>query len=123
METAALPALAVALESVLPVGSQAPDEPYASLKAIATRTFGFARFHLNGRWTWGADPEDVADIDDVEELSRWGAGLAVDRTFPLRSALLIAAATVEQPLDSDEDLVWSARQSAIDLYARDIGAP
>ena len=102
VETTSLPALALAIESVLPVGSQAPDDPYASFKAIATRTFGFARFHVNGRWTVGPT------APSEHELSRWAAGLAVDRTFPLRSALLIAAATVEQPLDADEELQWRA---------------
>ena len=105
VETTTLPALALAVESVLPVGSQAPDDAYASLKAVLTRTYRFARFHVNGRWTWGPSPTAEGEAD---ELSRWQSGVAVDRTFPLRSALLIAAATVERPLDPDADLRWRA---------------
>ena len=36
------------------------------------------------------------------------AGLAVDRTFPLRSTLVTADVFVEQPLDDDADLRWTA---------------
>lgn len=126
VETETLPALALEFSTVLPVGALAPDDPYASITAIATRTLGFARFHLNGRWTFGpgpmlsapgADmseiaplpgPADAGDPAGTEGLSRWLAGVAVDRTFPLRSALLIGALFVEQPLSPDDDAQWTA---------------
>ena len=105
VETRTLPAFAVAADVVVPVGNAAPDRVYPSLKGIATRTFGFARFHVNGRYTLGSEPEAGSDVG---EASRWMAGVAVDRTFPLRSALLIADVFAEQPLHDGEDLQWTA---------------
>jgi hypothetical protein len=100
-----IPALAVAAGVTLPVGSLAPDRTYGSVKGIATRTFGFARFHANGQLTLGPDAEAG---DDVGEASRWMAGLAVDRTLPLRSLLLTADVFAEQPLLEDAELGWTA---------------
>lgn len=110
VETRTLPAFAVAAEVLLPVGSRAPDRVYPSLKGIATRTFGFARFHVNGAYAFGSAPEG----NDVEagETARWMAGLAVDKTFPLRSTLLIADVFVEQPLHAGDPLVWTAEAGA-----------
>jgi hypothetical protein len=101
VETRTLPALAVAAEVLLPVGSLAPDGTYTSLKGIATRTFSWARFHVNGQYTFGPDGEDAG------EASRWMAGVAVDRTLPLRSLLLTADVFAEEPLDGGE-LGWTA---------------
>ena len=105
-ETRTLPAFAVAAEALLPVGAHAPDRVYPSVKGIATRTYSFARFHLNGAYTFGSAPEGV----DAEagEVSRWMAGVAVDKTFPLRSALVIADVFVEQPLHEQDALRWTA---------------
>jgi hypothetical protein len=95
LETRTLPALALAGEVLLPVGGLAPDETYASVKGIATRTFSWARFHVNGQ-------------DAAGEASRWMAGVAVDRTFPLRSLLVTADVFAEQPLVEDDELRWTA---------------
>ncbi len=123
VETRTLPALAVAAEVLLPVGGLAPDQPYASLKGIATRTLPWARFHANAQYTFGAGPDESPDpipalADDVvvaprqpeteTEGSRWMAGIAVDRTFPLRSLLVTADVFAEQPLDDGEELAWTA---------------
>jgi hypothetical protein len=105
VETRTLPAFAVAASVALPVGNFAPDRVYPSVKAIATRTFSFARIHANGEYSFGSAPDD--DVE-VGEASRWMAGVAVDKTFPLRSALLIADVFAEQPLHDGEDLEWTA---------------
>jgi hypothetical protein len=105
VETRTLPAFAVAAEVLLPVGGLAPAETYATAKAIATRTFTFARFHLNGAYTFGPEPEAG---EEAGEASRWMAGLAVDRAFPLRSLLVTAGAFAEQPLEEDAELRWTA---------------
>jgi hypothetical protein len=102
VETRTLPALAVAAEVLLPVGPLAPDEAYTSLKGIATRTFSFARVHVNGQYTFGPEAEDAG------EASRWMAGVAVDRALPLRSLLLIGDVYTEQPLDDGAELAWTA---------------
>jgi len=41
------------------------------------------------------------------ELSRWQAGVAVDRTFPLRSLLVSGELVARQPLQRESDLAWS----------------
>jgi hypothetical protein len=105
VETRTLPALAVGAEVLLPVGGVAPDRAYTSLKGIATRTFSWARFHVNGQYTLGSDAEEG---DEVGEASRWMAGIAMDRTFPLRSLLVTADIFAEQPLVEDEELAWTA---------------
>lgn len=105
VETAGLPAFAVGAGVLLPVGGLAPDRAYASVKGIATRTFSWARFHVNGEYTLGSEPDSG---DDVGEASRWMAGLAVDRTMPLRSLLVTADVFAEQPIHDVEELTWTA---------------
>ena len=114
-ETLGLPAFALAAEAVLPVGKYAPEDPYFSLKGIATRTFTWARFHANARWTFGPEPETeigpggtLIPNEAVEEPSRWMAGFAVDRALPLRSMLLIGNVYAEQPIHEDEEIEWNA---------------
>ena len=106
----ALPALALGASVALPAGHLAADEAYVSVKAIMTRTFSWARFHINGQYTAGDDIPAVPDdaTDGVAEHSRWLAGLAVDRTLPLRSMLLAAEVYVEDPLVAGEDPEWNA---------------
>jgi hypothetical protein len=102
-----LPALGVAADVLLPVGPLAPDKAYTSVKGIATKTFPWARLHVNGQYTFG---EALAASDDEHggELSRWTGGLAVDRTFPLESFLLTAELVARQPLAEAADLAWDA---------------
>ena len=100
-----IPALGVAGELLLPVGGLGPEQAFASVKGIATKTFRWARFHANAAYTLGAEPE--ADAIGLAEASRWMAGVAVDRTFPLRSALLTAEVVARQPILAAEDLEWS----------------
>lgn len=104
VETSTLPALGVSASVRLPVGGAAPDETYTSFKGIATQTFRIARVHLNGQYTLGPSPDGA---DPGGELSRWMAGVAVDKTLPLRSLLLIADVFLEQPLQEAEDLHWT----------------
>lgn len=110
VETRTLPALAVVADVLLPVGALAPSKAYPSVKAIATRTFPAARFHLNAQYTLGdrlAAADLEGDAGGAGELSRWLAGIAVDRTFPLRSMLLTAEVVARQPLAESEDVALS----------------
>ncbi|CAA9353476.1 MAG: hypothetical protein AVDCRST_MAG68-3832 [uncultured Gemmatimonadetes bacterium] len=101
-ETRTLPAFAVAAGVLLPVGGLGPDRAYPTVKGIATRTFPFARFHANAQYTVGEEGGEVG------EASRWMAGIAVDRAFPIRSLLVTADLFAEQPLADDEDPAWTA---------------
>jgi hypothetical protein len=103
VETTRFPAMGIAASALLPLGSLAPDDPYVTFKAIATRTSASARFHLNAEYTAGDDPPATAS--QPMEVPRWTAGIAVDRTFPLRSILIGGEVVVQQPLASADDLV------------------
>ena len=100
-----IPALAIAADVLLPVGHLAPDKAYPSLKGIATKTFTWARFHVNGQYTFG---DRLTDDGGHAELSQWLGGIAVDRTLPLESLLLTAELVARQPLAEDADLTWDA---------------
>ena len=104
LETA-IPALAIAADVLLPLGGLGPDRAYASVKGIATRTLPRARFHVNAGYTFGDEPNPNSGA--AVELSRWLAGLAVDRAFPLRSTLITAEVVGRQPIDDDEAVEWS----------------
>lgn len=108
-----IPALAVGASVLAPVGSLAANETYTSVKGIATKTFRWARFHVNGQYTVGKAPESAAGAigalgAGASELSRWLGGVAVDRTFPLRSVLISAELFTRQPLHREESLEWNA---------------
>lgn len=111
-----IPALAIAAEMLLPAGSLAPDRVYSSLKGIATKTFRFARFHINGQYTFGDAPDISAKPTgtpaapvgaQVVEVSRWLSGIAVDRTFPLQSVLLTAEVYAQGALVEDGNTDWN----------------
>lgn len=106
VETETLPALALAAEAVLPVGSLAPGSAFVSAKGIMTRTYGFARFHVNGSYTFGSARGE--DEHAVEEISRWLAGVAVDKTMPLRSMLVIGEVYAREPIAAGAEIEWNA---------------
>lgn len=101
-----IPALALAARALLPVGELAPAGPELSVTGIATRTFRWARVHVNGEYTLGDEPTALSDAS--VEATRWTAGLAVDRTFPLQSFLVGAEILVQQPLVESGDVFLSA---------------
>jgi hypothetical protein len=109
-----LPALAVAGEVLLPVGGLAPDEAVFSAKGILTRTLRWARFHLNGQYTFGGEDDPVDAVIPEEgstpgahESSRWLAGISMDRTFPLASTLIGVELVAEKSTVEDADVSWS----------------
>lgn len=84
-ETHWLPALSLRADATFPVGSLAGEESRFAIKAIATRSWGRMRAHLNVARGFGS--EDSLSV--AEPLNRWSASLAVDRTFFRSSFLLI----------------------------------
>ena len=109
-ETRTLPALGLRADVLAPVGPLAPDRTYATFTGMLTRSFRALRIHLNGQVTAGAEPtlapspssRPSARPDDprvnAEGLSRWLAGMAIDKPFPLRSMLLTAELYARRPL-------------------------
>ncbi|HJR64051.1 MAG TPA: hypothetical protein VJ803_10125 [Gemmatimonadaceae bacterium] len=103
-----IPALALATSIRLPVGGLAPDDSYGSAKAILTKTFSWARVHVNGEYTFGPSAGSDEDASGLGELSRWMAGMAVDRAFPLSSMLVTAEVVAREPLHGDRAASWEA---------------
>jgi hypothetical protein len=100
-----IPALAIAADVLLPAGPLGPDKVYPSLKGIMTRTFSWARFHVNAQYTFS---ERIASAGHGGELSQWLGGVAVDRTFPLESFLVTAEVVARQPLIEGENVRWDS---------------
>jgi hypothetical protein len=105
-ETRTLPALGLRGDVVLPVGTLSGDRAFPAVTGIATRSYPWARFHANAQYTFGAAPEGDATLP--HETSRWLAGIAVDRVFPLDAYLLIADVFAQQPLHADDPVEWNA---------------
>lgn len=104
-----IPALGVAGELLLPFGGLAPENAYFSAKGIATRTFTWARFHLNARYTFGDAPAALPLGEESEggDISRWLLGLAIDKASPLRSMLVTAESFVSQPIQAGGEAQWN----------------
>jgi hypothetical protein len=105
-ETEGVPALGVRGDLLLPVGNLAPRRAYPSVTGIATRTFRWARFHLNAGYTAGASLDGATTDEETgaADLSRWMVGGAVDRAFPLRSTLVTAELLGRKPLVAGEEV-------------------
>lgn len=102
-----IPALAVSAGVLLPVGSLGPDEAYTSVKGILTRTFTWARFHLNGEYTFGSRLAAGDESAGAAEVSSWLGGIAVDRTFPLKSLLVTGEVYAREPIHTNEGIEWN----------------
>lgn len=108
----AIPALAVAADVRLPVGPLGGDATYGTVKGILTRTLPWARFHANAEFTLGPAVASTAVATSTSpataDVSRWLLGVAVDKTFPLRSLLVTAESFAEQPIRDGEPVAWNA---------------
>lgn len=113
-ESLGLPALALNAVVAVPAGNFGPRRLYTTLGVLATRTTSLGRVHLNADATQG---DEIAAGDSrwetprgagLEELSRWTAGVAVDRAIPLRSLLVGAELVARQPIRESSDVEWQA---------------
>ena len=91
-----LPALSLAADMSLPLGSLAAEDPRFSLRAIATRSWGLTRAHFNAVWSFGSE-----DQPGVEFEPKWSYGLAVDRTFFRSSLLVVGELLVQQTVKGE----------------------
>ncbi|MEO8335049.1 MAG: hypothetical protein ABI664_08755 [bacterium] len=108
-ETEGLPALGLRADLLAPLGNLAPAHAYPSITGIVTRTYAWGRVHVNARYTAGASVDASAGGVDVAatELSRWFAGGAIDKAFPLRSTLLTAEFFGSKPLIEGERVEYN----------------
>jgi hypothetical protein len=100
-ETTSWPGLALAVASTLPGGPLGPDRPWTEVTMIATRTLSAGRVHVNV----GVAPGQAARAP--HDAARWRAGVAVDRTLVIHSALLGAELVAERPAGSTS-VTWNA---------------
>ncbi|HEV8358381.1 MAG TPA: hypothetical protein VGQ17_16625 [Gemmatimonadales bacterium] len=91
-ERPSLPGLGLRLDAGLPWGALAGSGAAAMVQALATRSFGRNRVHLNAGAALGSPGAGGA----AEAIPRWRAGGAVDRTLLRSSTLLLLALTMEQ---------------------------
>jgi hypothetical protein len=121
-----IPAFAIAADVVFPVGSHARDNAMVSVKGTATKTFPFARFHLNAQaWVAGNEPQlSVDGVGPAQEFPSWLAGLAVDKTYPLRSILIgaeVFARKSEMPTDPEWNAAVGLRKQLTPAFNMDVG--
>lgn len=106
IESRALPAFAVGAGVHLSTGALAPARSLGTMRALATRTLGWGRVHLNGAYTFG---EALAATDPgADDAARWEAGLAVDHTFFFRSLLAGAEVVARAPMTPGAPTQWEA---------------
>ena len=110
-----IPALAVGGDVVVPAGPLGPHSTYATLKAIATKTFPWARIHANA--AIGIGPtlriNDLVESETASvDASRWWGGIAIDKTFPLKSLLVSVETFVDQSVVESVDATLNAAAGA-----------
>jgi hypothetical protein len=93
-ETRTLPGFALRADAILPGGEAAGDATLFTAKAIATRTWGRLRTHVNALVTIG----DAMNAPRADAPGRWSATLAADWSFVRQSTLVIAELATEKPL-------------------------
>ena len=91
-ESRSLPALALRADLAVPVGALAGDVARVTVKAIATRSWGLTRAHVNAAWSFGSDE----GLTEAGAAARWSGSVALDRTLFRSSLLLVLEGLVEQ---------------------------
>jgi hypothetical protein len=125
VETRTLPAFGVRGDVRFPVGPLSGDRAYPALTGLATRSFRWARVHVNAQYAFGDAPEESetggpfgpggpdlprnpdGSLRAEPRDSRWLAGVAVDRVFPLRALLVVGEVYASQPLHEADPLEWT----------------
>lgn len=99
-----LPALSLRADLSLPWGELGGDATRLTLKAIATRSWGLTRLHLNVARSLGDEDQALAI---AEPASRWWVSVAADRTLFRQSALLLAEVYARKD-QSNDPVAWVA---------------
>jgi hypothetical protein len=102
-ETLSLPAMAVHANVLLPAGRYAPRRAFPAAGIIITRSLPVARVHVNAQVAGGR----ASDVVESSDAFRWLAGIAIDRTWPLRSLLVTADLFAARPLHEGQP-EWTA---------------
>lgn len=102
-ESPSLPALSLRADLSLPLGSLGGTGVRTTLKALATRSWGRWRAHVNLAGTLGPD----SDLG-IDALPRWVATFAVDHTLYRQSVLLVGDLAVLEPAQGADTQVQAA---------------
>jgi hypothetical protein len=119
-ESPRLPALSLRADAGFPIGGLAGDDTRFAVKAIATRSWGMTRAHLNFSRGFGPERAQAA----AEALPRWSASLALDRTLFRSSVLLVgeaAAVGAERHAPTGVNLALGARWQWAPTLVLDLG--
>ncbi|MEP6590299.1 MAG: hypothetical protein ABJC19_03865 [Gemmatimonadota bacterium] len=101
-ESPTLPGIAVRADVAMPGGRAAGERATVAVKAIATRSWGRFRTHLNLSHGFGS----AADRPAVEAAPRWGASLAGDLISIRHSTLLLLEVRTAQHV-AGSTLEWT----------------
>ena len=101
VERRALPAVGIETAMLFPVGDVVNAHP--SIKGLATKSFRWGRVNANSEAVFGDEPIASAARAD---LPRWESGIAVDRTFARRAAILGVELVARQPLERTDAVQW-----------------
>jgi hypothetical protein len=94
-EAPSLPAISVGADLGFPVGSLGGEDTRFVVKAIATRSWGRVRAHVNVARGFGSEDEPAV----ADPLPRWEASAATDWTIFRSSLLLLAEIATVQVVD------------------------
>ena len=118
-----LPALALRADLSLPIGDLAGDAARVGVTAVATRSWGRTRAHVNGTVGFGSD-DDGASATAIHGVPRWAASVAVDRTFLRRSLLVVgevAASVSRAGAPTEVSVALGARMQLTPTFVLDAG--
>ena len=118
-----LPAFALRADASLPVGNLAGDQARGAFTAIATRSWGRTRAHLNA--TAGFGPEPVAPDDlPVHSSPAWSTSAAIDHTFLRRSVVVIGEIALGEAAgvsDTEVSVALGGRMQLTPTFVLDAG--
>ena len=97
VENGGRPAFALRGKALIPLGGATEDLLW-SMKGVATRSFRWGRAHVNYEHAFG-EAGIASGLRGGAPSDRWTAGLALDRTLPLRGLLVGAEVFAARPLD------------------------
>jgi hypothetical protein len=119
-ESPSLPGFALRADVAFPGGAASGDGVTVALKAIATRSWGKVRTHLNLARGFGAP----VDLPHADAAPRWSGSLAADYTMVRLSAMYVMELRVvqEQPGGSvDLELAGGLRIQLTPTLVLDVG--
>jgi len=122
-ESRRLPALALRVDASLPLGNLAGDQARGAFTAIATRSWGRTRAHLNA--TAGFGPGfNTQDEPPAHAIPAWSASAAIDHTLLRRSVVVIGEIALGEAAgesDTEVSVALGGRMQLTPTFVLDAG--